>query len=115
MSRGITPTPVEAASPLSKSFGKGILKLGKQQQAMQRASKVTKVVGPDQVGLATLEEAYKTARVRLQMSQGSILAKFNDDNSRIFNQFKADLQESYEKIKQSTSCPNWLSKKATFN
>ena len=66
--------------------------------------RVSKVLDTDFVTPDVLEEAYRQARVRLQMCQGNLLVKFNDDDRRIFAELRAQLQETYEKIKSSSSC-----------
>ena len=56
-------------------------------------------VGANQLPLQVLDEAYKDARVRLQMCSGSILVRFNDDKKEIFGELKNELTETYSKLK----------------
>ena len=67
-------------------------------------SKVSKEFGADHVQLDVLDEAYRQAKIRLQMCQSSLLFKFNDDDRRIFAQLRQQLTETYEKIKRSNCC-----------
>ena len=50
---------------------------------------VNKEHGGDQVSLVVLDEAFKMSKIRLQMAQTSVLYKFNDDDRRIFAQFRS--------------------------
>ena len=58
----------------------------------------------DRVALPLLDEAYKASRVRLQMCCGSLLYKFNDDEKLIFGELRSELTQTYEKLKQGSSC-----------
>ena len=77
----------------------GLLNLGKHKLAdlsptatpikVRAPSIVSKEFGADYVQLDILDEAYRLARIRLQMCQSSLLFKFNDDDRRIFAQLRS--------------------------
>ena len=53
----------------------------------------------DRITRRNLEDAYKEARIRLQMAQTSLLFRYNDDDRRIFSELRDQLAETYEKLK----------------
>ena len=96
-------------TPTARDLARGLVKLGSVQGSDDEAAsenknsranvRVGKVPGTEVVQSEVLDEAYRMARIRLQMCQSSILFKFNDDDRRIFAELRSQLTETYNKLK----------------
>ena len=102
-------------SPTRSDFAHGLIQLAMSHTSSddknskvnikkQKDAKVSKVPGTEFVTKEMLDEAYRKARIRLQMCQSSLLFKFNDDDRRIFAELRAQLTETYNKLQESSSC-----------